>query len=226
MSCSACGGPIDPCPDCSLWNCPTCATHVDAEGRPVEETRSGRVAGDVGDLAAPADEAGLVAGKVLEEELQEFFYRRDYQYDLSGGSYSYAYRPKRVFAARFAARLREAGVHSDARVARGVRILAALLAAGIGGRTPPTEHRVHAPEQTEPLVVYAKVDFVDHGDDPALTEFKSHPLDAYARVQARVAAWVYDRPVRLVGAVGTEWVDLETEVLSPDPAPIVAYREA
>lgn len=226
MSCAACGGPLHPCPDCSLWYCSSCETHVESDGTPVEEVRSGRVAATVGELAAPAGEVGLIAGKVLEEELQEFFYRRDYQRDSFGGTYAYAYRPKRAFAARLAARLREEGAYSDARVARGVRILAALLAAGIGGRTPPTEHRVHASGPLSPLVVYAKADFLDLSDKPALTEFKSYPLDAYARIQAQVAAWAYDQPVRLVGAVGAEWVDLEIEIVTPDPDPIVAYREA
>lgn len=78
-------------------------------------------------------------------------------------------------------------------MAHTVRRFSAFLAAGIRGLTPPTRHRWY-----ENTVIYAKSDLQRLGRD--LIEFKTTPIDEYARIQPTVMAWVFEAPILLVGA--------------------------
>lgn len=225
--CPECNRPIRPCRDCELHRCRQCNCHVriDADATVVvPDVSASEIAHNVGTIERPADEEGLAFGKVFEEAYAKYWYRRKHGGFDGWGSLTHAYYPKRAFGRRVAAMLRDRDIYSDEYVAHAVRLFSAFLAADVRGLTPATRHRPHGN-----LVVYAKPDLAERSADPSLTEFKTAPIDEYARIQTAVMAWVFDEPIRLVGARTDQqngWVEVESERVDPDSDPIETFRSA
>ncbi|MGM0605714.1 MAG: B-box zinc finger protein [Halobacteriota archaeon] len=224
--CPECDRHLPPCRECSTPYCGRCDEHVHSEDGAIEvltDTNASEIARSIGTLASPADETGLAFGSAFESAYSHYWYRRRKGGYDGYGSLKHAYYPKRTFSKRIAAELRERNVYSDDRVAHAVRLFSAFLAADVRGLTPATKHR-----RAGDHVVYAKPDLERLGGSPDLIEFKTAPIDDYARVQATVMAWVFDRPVRLVGArtdPDTGWVSTEETICEPSRDPVDAFRK-
>lgn len=224
--CPECEGALNRCRDCGFYRCVRCDSHLrleNGEATVVADTNASAIAREIGTIDSPAGEVGLAFGKAFEEAYATYWHRRKRGGYDGWGSIKHAYHPKRVFGRRLAGMLRERDVYADDLVARGVRLFSAFLAADVRGLTPATIHR-----RRGDLIVYAKPDLRERSADPPLTEFKTAPIDEYARVQATVMAWVFQESVRLVGArtdPATGWIDVESERIDPSPAPIDRFRE-
>jgi len=137
-------------------------------------------------------------------------------------------RITKLFIRRLAAELRAMGIYTRERLLDGYRMYSALIRAGVSGRTPRTEYRLAG----EGLVISAKPDLVDDLSHK-FYEFKTYPIDGFARAQARVFSWVLNSPITLVGLrrVGTRY-EAEVEVVSSEdfeipqiPEGIGAFKE-
>ncbi|MHB1830430.1 MAG: hypothetical protein ACYCO0_03470 [Candidatus Micrarchaeaceae archaeon] len=73
-----------------------------------------------------------------------------------------------------------------------------LLEAGVQGRTPPTQSIMK-----RGIEVFAKPDIWNPSiEDSDYHEFKTYPLNDYARAQSKVFAWVLDSDINLYGFDG------------------------
>ncbi|MEM1567159.1 MAG: hypothetical protein QXI84_01635 [Thermofilaceae archaeon] len=159
-------------------------------------------ASDIAKLIAPptpADEVMLKFGKIFEEE-----------YSFANYIYRNAYNLKRVphlFIRKVAARLREKGIYSRELVVKAYKAYSALIAAGVVGLKPKTRFRAYSS-----IRIAAQPDLRSFGGG-TLYEFKLCPIDAYARVQSSIFAYVWESPIKLVGLVeeaGRYRVEMET----------------
>jgi len=153
-----------------------------------------------------ADEERLKFGKIFEE----CFTAAAWLYDRTGA------RTARNFARKIAAELRAAGIYSKENVARAYRIYSCLLRARAKeGRKPKT--RIRRIPGTD-IFVLAQPDLLTYGGE--WVEFKTHPIDAYARAQARIFSWVIKAPVRLIGVVENRgYYDYEAEEIDASGLP-------
>lgn len=160
-------------------------------------------ASDIAQLVAPptpADEVMLRFGKIFEEE----YSYANYVY------YNQTFNPRAVphrFIRKVAARLREEGIYSRELVVKAYKAYSALIAAGVVGLKPKTRFRAYGSAR-----IAAQPDLMAIGGF-TLFEFKLCPIDAYARVQSSIFAYVWERPITLVGLVeeaGRYMVEKET----------------
>lgn len=122
----------------------------------------------------------LVFGKVFEEAYTLMTYIGRQHQAMSG------------FCGDVAARLRKKGFYEKKLVTRARRMAACLLDAGATGRKPKTQKKWIGSR----AIVYAQPDLIETGD---YTEFKTGPIDEYARTQAKVFCSVIGKPIRLIG---------------------------
>lgn len=149
------------------------------------------------------DEVSKAFGKIFEEEytLANHIYERVW--------YSQIFR---WFARKVAARLRHEGIYRKDLVVKACRAYAALLRAGVVGEKPPTRFR----EVSTSLFIAAQPDLYNYSTG-TYYEFKLYPINEYARAQARVFAWILEKPVVLVGLKEDSkgYMEVEKEVVNP-----------
>jgi len=150
------------------------------------------------------DEVSLKFGKIFEEE-----------YALANHIYSLAWnvgKIPRLFIRKVAARLRSEGIYSRELVLKAYRAYSALLKAGVVGEKPST----HFKEFKDFIFIAAQPDLYDMFTD-TYYEFKLYPINDYARVQARVFAWVLGKPIVLIGLKEglDKYFEVEREVITP-----------
>lgn len=133
-----------------------------------------------------ASEAELKFGKIFEEE----YTRNTWLVEKHGASrISSTY-----FRKKLAARLKSAGLEKWIR--KGYRMYACLLKNKVVGRKPPTAFR-----KINDITVAGQPDLVEEHwrEEDKYYEFKTHPIDDYARTQAEIFSWVLRKPIILVG---------------------------
>jgi len=164
-------------------------------------------ASDIAKRLAPFEGGDAIMakfGKIFEEE-----------YTLAAHLYEKMVFPRyipRKFAKKVAARLKEEGIYSTDLVAKAVRAYAALLSAGAVGEKPSTEFR----EYEDRVFIAAQPDLYSWSEGKYY-EFKLYQLNDYARVQARIFAWVLEEPIVLIGLREVEggYFSAHSEVVSP-----------
>ncbi len=149
------------------------------------------------------DEVSMRFGKIFEEE-----------YALANHIYmwsSHISTPKK-FIRKVAARLKSEGIYSRELVVRAYRAYSALLKAGVVGEKPST----HFKEFKDLIFIAAQPDLYNSSTG-TYYEFKLYPINDYARTQARVFAWVLEKPIVLVGLKegSNGYFDTEKEVINP-----------
>jgi hypothetical protein len=149
------------------------------------------------------DEISMKFGKIFEEEyaLANHIYMRS----ASTGV------PKK-FIRKVAVRLKSEGIYSKELVVRAYRAYSALLKAGVVGEKPLTRFK----EFKDFIFIAAQPDLYDSSTG-TYYEFKLYPINDYARTQAKVFAWVLEKPIVLVGLkeMSNGYFDVEKEVINP-----------
>lgn len=145
---------------------------------------------------SPTPEKYLVFGKAFEEAYTLMTYLGKHGNSMSG------------FCQNLKRRLHHGGVEDENLISRGYRMASCLLSAGAKGRKPKTQSKKLDSE----TIVYGQPDLYHSGD---YTEFKTGPIDEYARKQSEVFCWVIGRPIRLIGLKEKDdgWVEAEKEVI-------------
>jgi NAD-dependent dihydropyrimidine dehydrogenase PreA subunit len=156
-------------------------------------------------LAKPPEgtEEEKIFGKVFEEcyTFATFLHEENF----------YFHRPtNKTFARKVASELKAHGIYSKELIRRAYRMYSALLRAGVVGRKPKTKFRTH-----NDILIAAQPDLYDGTN---YYEFKTYPIDDYARAQSKVFSFVLSEPIILVGLVVREdgYVDFEKEVVTAE----------
>ena len=143
------------------------------------------------------DETGIVFGKVFEEcyTFATYLYERNF------------YPANRTFARKVAAELKARNMYSKELVGKAYRMYSALLRAGVRGWKPRTQFKEY-----DGVLIAAQPDLEDEEN---YYEFKTYPIDEYARAQCKVFSFVLGQPIVLVGLVEGEngYIDFEKEVV-------------
>lgn len=168
-------------------------------------------ASEVAKLMAPPPSGSYEAcvfGKVFEEAYTEACYYHAKTMNTRS--------IPRKFARKVAAMLKREGVYSDDLVKKAYKMYSCLLRAGVVGLRPRTRFRW----LNEKVLIAAQPDI--GGEDGRYYEFKTYPLDEYARAQAMVFSWVIGKPIVLVGLVERDdgYIDYEMEVVECAELPI------
>jgi hypothetical protein len=166
------------------------------------ETMKVRVvkASDVAELIAQpqeGDETALIFGKIFEECYTYATYLHEENF----------YPTNRTFAKKIAAELEARNIYSKELVRKAYRMYSALLRAGVRGRKPKTQFKEY-----DDILIAAQPDLEDEEN---YYEFKTYPINEYARAQCKVFSYVLGQPIVLVGLKEDEngYVDFEKEVV-------------
>ncbi|MCS7107785.1 MAG: hypothetical protein RMH77_06925 [Sulfolobales archaeon] len=159
------------------------------------------------------DETLAKFGKIFEEE-----------YTLANHIYvrkNYSQTPK-LFIKKVASRLKSEGIYSKELVIKAYRAYSALLNAGVVGKKPETTFRHYA----DTIFVAAQPDLYNEAEN-IYYEFKLYPINNYAKTQARIFAWVLEKPIILVGLREdvNGYLTTEREVLTPPDSLNVSTEE-
>ncbi|MGB9693839.1 MAG: hypothetical protein ACPLYF_03250 [Fervidobacterium sp.] len=156
-------------------------------------------------LAKPPEgtEEEKIFGKVFEEcyTYANFLYEEDF----------YFHRPtNKTFARKVASELKAHGIYSKELVRKAYRMYSALLRAGVIGRKPKTQFTKYGD-----ILISAQPDLYDGSN---YYEFKTYPIDDYARAQSKVFSFVLGEPIILIGPVEREdgYVTFEKEVVTAE----------
>ncbi len=155
-------------------------------------------------IAAPtqANETDLLFGKIFEECYTTATWIYEKAFYVRGIS--------KKFIRKLAVELKLAGIYSSSLVRKAYRMYSCLVKHGVIGRKPKTMFR----RLNDEIVVAAQPDLVDE----FYCEFKTYPLDEYAKAQAKVFSWVIEEPIRLVGLVEREdgYFELQEEMVNAE----------
>ncbi len=155
-------------------------------------------------IARPAegDETSLKFGKIFEECYTFATYLHD----------KFVFQVNRKFARKVAVMLRLNGIYSKDLVERAYRMYSTLLKAGVVGSKPRTEFKRY-----NEILISAQPDLFDW-ETSKYYEFKTYPIDDYARAQCKVFSWVLGEPIILVGLKTREdgYVEFEKEEISAE----------
>jgi len=119
----------------------------------------------------------------------------------------------RIFTYDLKSLLELHNIYSEDLLRKGVKMYIALLKANVVGiGCPPTfrryESRIHISAQPDLYSPYLDKYF----------EFKTYPIDEYAKKQAEIFAWVLQHPITLVGLrEAGDGYEVETIVVEPKP---------
>jgi hypothetical protein len=119
----------------------------------------------------------------------------------------------RIFTYDLKSLLELHNIYSEDLVRKGVKMYIALHKANVVGiGCPPTFKRYE-----NGIYISAQPDLYSPSQDKYF-EFKTYPIDEYARNQVEIFAWVLQHPITLVGLreVGDEY-EVETIVVEPKP---------
>lgn len=145
-----------------------------------------------------ADEIRLKFGKIFEE----CYTQATWLFDKMGGSKSV----NRKFIRKFAMELKNGGIYDKNLIKRGYRMYACLLSKKIIGQKPRTQFR-----ELGDILIAAQPDLWNYDK---YYEFKTYPIDEYAKIQSKIFSWVLDEPITLVGLVENEgYVTAEIETV-------------
>ena len=142
------------------------------------------------------------------EIFHERFTYHEYQQDNWITRYGF-----KKFCRRLAAACREAGL-SEKWIRYGIRLAAAFVAAGVEGRTPPTEHV----ELDEGIMLHAKPDLVVlSGYPPRYIELKTQPATDYDRLQCAIFGLALKTEITLMYPKDSnaEWIEVIKEKIPP-----------
>ena len=155
-----------------------------------------------------ADEVSLKFGKIFEDCYTEALYYYDKSYNTKS-------IPQK-FIRKVAYRLKTEGIYSSELVRKAYRMYSCLLRAGVIGLKPRTEFRKFNDE----ILIAAQPDVYNIFTDQYF-EFKTYPIDDYARMQCKVFSWVLRSPVILIGLVDNNgYIDYQKEVIECKELPV------
>jgi hypothetical protein len=119
----------------------------------------------------------------------------------------------RIFTYDLKSMLELHNIYSEELLRKGVKMYIALHRAGVTGiGVKPTFRKYE-----DDVYIAAQPDLYNPYSDEYF-EFKTYPIDAYARMQAKIFAWVLQHPIKLVGLRGaTDGYDVETILVEPKP---------
>jgi len=149
------------------------------------------------------DETALIFGKIFEECYTYATYLHEENF--------YFHAPtNRTFVKKIAAELKAHNIYSKELVRKAYKMYSALLRAGVKGRKPKT----HFKEYND-ILIAAQPDLED-GEN--YYEFKTYPINDYARAQCKVFSYVLGKPVVLVGLKEDEngYINFEKEVITAE----------
>jgi hypothetical protein len=120
----------------------------------------------------------------------------------------------RVFTYNLKSLLELHRIYSEELLKKGVKMYIALHEAKVVGvGIPPTFRRYE-----NGIYIAAQPDLYNPYSDEYF-EFKTYPIDKYARMQAGIFAWVFQHPITLVGLRGAS-DDYEVEEIVVEPKPL------
>jgi hypothetical protein len=149
------------------------------------------------------DETALIFGKIFEECYTYATYLHEENF--------YFHAPtNRTFVKKIAAELKAHNIYSKELVRKAYKMYSALLRAGVKGRKPKTQFKEY-----NDILIAAQPDLEDSEN---YYEFKTYPINDYARAQCRVFSYVLEQPVVLVGLKEDEngYINFEKEVIDAE----------
>jgi len=162
-------------------------------------------ASDVAKLVAqptPGDEVSKIFGKMFEEAYTRASHV--FRGDIST-PYAFSFFKKGVKN-----RLKEWRIYSRELMVKASLAYSALVSAGVVGLRPRAMFKSYGS-----VLIAAQPDLISL-DGRELLEFKLYPIDTYARVQSSIFAYVWERPVKLVGLIEEgDRYRAEMEVIQP-----------
>jgi len=152
----------------------------------VRVVRAGELASLFCEPKATSQEA-LLFGKIFEEEYtySYFWYNRSVKARWVG----------RLFYRKIAWRLKEAGIYSRELMVKAIRLHATLIHNKIYGYKPKTRFK-----WLKNIIIAGQPDLIEE-DSEIPVEFKTYPIDDYARIQAEIFSFVWEQPILLVGVI-------------------------
>jgi hypothetical protein len=149
------------------------------------------------------DETALIFGKIFEECYTYATYLHEENF--------YFHAPtNRTFVKKIAAELKAHNIYSKELVRKAYKMYSALLRAGVKGRKPKTQFKEY-----NDILIAAQPDLED-GEN--YYEFKTYPINDYARAQCKVFSYVLEQPIVLVGLKEDEngYINFEKEVIDAE----------
>jgi len=149
------------------------------------------------------DETALIFGKIFEECYTYATYLHEENF--------YFHAPtNRTFVKKIVAELKAHNIYSKELVKKAYKMYSALLRAGVKGRKPKTQFKEY-----NDILIAAQPDLED-GEN--YYEFKTYPINDYARAQCKVFSHVLEQHVVLVGLKEDEngYINFEKEVVDAE----------
>jgi hypothetical protein len=149
------------------------------------------------------DETALIFGKIFEECYTYATYLHEENF--------YFHAPtNRTFVKKVAAELKAHNIYSKELARKAYKMYSALLRAGVKGRKPKTQFKEY-----NDILIAAQPDLEDSEN---YYEFKTYPINDYARAQCKVFSYVLEQPVILVGLKEDEngYINFEKEVVDAE----------
>jgi hypothetical protein len=149
------------------------------------------------------DNTALIFGKIFEE-----------CYTFATYLFDESFINKRLntkFVRKIAAEIKAKGIYSKELVKKAYKMYSALLRAGVIGEKPKTQFKEYGN-----ILIAAQPDLWDwsNGKD-TYYEFKTYPIDDYARAECKVFSYVIGKPIILIGLKEDEkgYIDFEKEII-------------